>query len=687
MDTTDLTKKDSLGGTLQQTKPGGLQPNQINDIFNQQLNRDATPHEVVTHQNSPIQTLANLKDTHAKLNPNSIVDYLTSVGQDSSMANRQKLGQQYGITNVGTAEGNMALLNAIKSGKPVTPPTVPGAISTNTTNTTNTDNTINTTDTTNTVGGTVAAAATPQAPVDDPIATAKTSVDTAYATQQSAQQAVNDIDKQLAALKQSKMDEIARSGGVVNEASLTSELLRENEPLLARRKELANEYTKANQDYQKAKGDYTNAQNQAAKQANLDLAKEKQASQESQFATKTGIQQEQFDTKTAIQQKQFEDKLIQSGYKKVNDYSDGSKVGEHFVNLSGKSVKIDSTGKETLIGSGSSIGSKGSNISSSAVNTSKGNVTYTDFAKVPDAPTDENRNTAYPGTLGATYGQVFEDAVRYAQTGKYQKMGMSSKPSAKAYDTAVKTKAANIAASLGMTETELTAAYKANSTAIGKLITMKSTVAAYENKAKAQIDMILNGYKDPVSGKQVPSLNDSVTRDNWQSVNSALVAFKIQKGDTPAKLLSNALITFSNEYAKIMAGSTGSAAGSSDSARQEAASLISTALTNGQLSDTLGLLQKEMDTTIQGYDTQIKETSGSMSVGTKTEQPTVNAPIAKGQMTSNQFVDTVLTNLGMKYDDFIKSVPKGKIAIINNATGETALADNDNEITSDYTRI
>ena len=50
---------------------------------------------------------------------NSIVDYLKSIGQDSSFSNRAKLAAQYGISNYsGTAAQNLELLNKLKSGSP-----------------------------------------------------------------------------------------------------------------------------------------------------------------------------------------------------------------------------------------------------------------------------------------------------------------------------------------------------------------------------------------------------------------------------------------------------------------------------------------------------------------------------------------------------------------------------------------
>src|SRR5690625_5518529 len=48
----------------------------------------------------------------------SIVDYLKSIGQSSSLAHRKKLAQRYGIKNYkGTASQNTRLLNALRGKK------------------------------------------------------------------------------------------------------------------------------------------------------------------------------------------------------------------------------------------------------------------------------------------------------------------------------------------------------------------------------------------------------------------------------------------------------------------------------------------------------------------------------------------------------------------------------------------
>src|ERR1035437_8790032 len=205
-----------------------LQPNQIETAIQTATGRPATPFELQNHANSSVSTLANLKDTHAKLDPNSIVDYLTSIGQDPSMKNRQALGVQHGITGIGTAVGNTALLNAMKSGNVPTPPTIGGTITTTPAVTTPT----NVTDTTTPINTNVSNQDNVSQPTPDnsqPIPSPYTpqpnqstppvlpEVASSQTTYTQSQQAVVDINKQILDINntinaslQNKRDEIAR---------------------------------------------------------------------------------------------------------------------------------------------------------------------------------------------------------------------------------------------------------------------------------------------------------------------------------------------------------------------------------------------------------------------------------------------------------------------------------------------
>ena len=70
------------------------------------------------------QSESAAKPTGGKYTGNSIVDYLASIGKDSSFASRKKLADQYGIKGYsGTSAQNTALLNAMRGGsKPAAKP-------------------------------------------------------------------------------------------------------------------------------------------------------------------------------------------------------------------------------------------------------------------------------------------------------------------------------------------------------------------------------------------------------------------------------------------------------------------------------------------------------------------------------------------------------------------------------------
>ena len=66
-------------------------------------------------QNTKLLNLMRDKKITSNYNGNSIVDYLKSVGIDSSFDNRKKLAKEYGISNyTGTAEQNTKLLNMMR---------------------------------------------------------------------------------------------------------------------------------------------------------------------------------------------------------------------------------------------------------------------------------------------------------------------------------------------------------------------------------------------------------------------------------------------------------------------------------------------------------------------------------------------------------------------------------------------
>ncbi|WP_340084469.1 DUF3597 family protein [Siminovitchia sp. FSL H7-0308] len=126
-------------------KPGGYKGNSIVDYLNS-IGMDASfanraklaaQHGIPNYKGTADQNLKLLNTLRSGGTPpttpeqpqgnqktNSIVDYLKSIGVDSSFANRAKLAAQHGISNYkGTADQNLKLLNTLRSGG--TPPTTP----------------------------------------------------------------------------------------------------------------------------------------------------------------------------------------------------------------------------------------------------------------------------------------------------------------------------------------------------------------------------------------------------------------------------------------------------------------------------------------------------------------------------------------------------------------------------------
>jgi N-acetylmuramoyl-L-alanine amidase CwlA len=74
--------------------------------------------------NTPQQTTPSPSQPAGGYAGDSLVDYLKSIGVDSSYKNRESLAQQHGIANyTGTGAQNTALLNAMRGSQPVQPTT------------------------------------------------------------------------------------------------------------------------------------------------------------------------------------------------------------------------------------------------------------------------------------------------------------------------------------------------------------------------------------------------------------------------------------------------------------------------------------------------------------------------------------------------------------------------------------
>ena len=137
-------------------------------------------------------------------------------------------------------------------------------------------------------------------------------------------------------------------------------------------------------------------------------------------------------------------------------------------------------------------------------------------------------------------------------------------------------------------------ALKADAGALNLVQKLSSLTMAAESKALAQATKVLE-------------LSDKVSRSDWTLINRGIIAGKTELfSDPTTSQLQNAMLTFTNEYAKIMEGSVASVAGSSESARRDAGTLISSRMSQMTVREVIALMRWEMRQTLLGYDVASK---------------------------------------------------------------------------------
>jgi hypothetical protein len=147
------------------------------------------------------------------------------------------------------------------------------------------------------------------------------------------------------------------------------------------------------------------------------------------------------------------------------------------------------------------------------------------------------------------------------------------------------------------------AEYKANSAALGQVSKMRNQVQSYEQTVQKNMDL-LEGLVAKGAKTGAPIIN------RWIQAGRAAI-----NGDPDVTAYNTAIQTVVNEYAKVMAGGTGSSAASSDSARAEAAKLLSNAQTPDQVKAAISTMRKEMANRIESLKAQ--ETDLKTRLGNK----------------------------------------------------------------------
>lgn len=219
-----------------------------------------------------------------------------------------------------------------------------------------------------------------------------------------------------------------------------------------------------------------------------------------------------------------------------------------------------------------------------------------------------------PASAAAAGGGLDPDAIDYTAAA-YRILGTKAIPTRIEGSDRVKVmnEAAKQSKALGQSPAAVLqkqAAFKADGAALTKMTTASASAESFENKALAQADII-------------DQLSAQVPRSQYPVINKAIVAGNLKLiGDSKTQQLANAVQTFAAEYAKIIEGSTGSSAGSSDASRRAADRLINTAMNKGTMADVVQLMRREMRLTIHGYGVTIEhinERLGSPKQGKKND--------------------------------------------------------------------
>ena len=606
--------------------------NNVSDLVKKSVGREATPYEIQQFSTAPIQTLANLPNYYSTLNKDaSIVDYLKYVGQDPSMTNRKALGQQYGISNVGTAEGNVALLNALKAGAPA--PTPVGGQITPSGASTAPSGTIPQTpeqlaekkDLTGTVAGATQPVDTTPITGQPPEVSQETSnIKNQYTT---VQQQVADIDNTVRQSEQNIKDEVARSGGIVDASQIKALVYERNKPLLDQRAQLVSQqgilgkqYISAIQADKQAVADYY-------KQQNLQLAQTKQEAQVSQF--------EQSLKQKGIKYLKYTDP--DSGQTYYREASSGQIVTpSNISSVPSTTAPVDTTGY-TL-----------------GVPTDTTNVWNVNDASRPDPLV---ANIPDPKT-GRTPNDIWQSAITLAldKSATPQKFlgGLSGNSGpGKALKNAITNKSSALMAASGVLQPVLQQEFIANSKAINTQVGYLNSISRALNGAERGATLTQKLFSD----KQINT--DSSTWKN-KTLNDLTKAFG-DSGDIRA--YQAAMVEIGNEYAQVFArGGMRSVQGN-----ELAQEVINGNVKLADIQKTLDTLQQigqtVVDTTIENVKS-IAGGGGTESVASFLSY-VYGGSSPKAPASSTTDIKSQITAKGYNYDDIKKQYP--------NATDEEIL--------------
>jgi hypothetical protein len=147
------------------------------------------------------------------------------------------------------------------------------------------------------------------------------------------------------------------------------------------------------------------------------------------------------------------------------------------------------------------------------------------------------------------------------------------------------------------TETAGTAPVKADAQSLANITKISDASEAFENTAMANFNTAMKFYDDPEKRKSLKQMGPWLNK--WVDEGEAML------GDPTIPAYVASILTGANEYAKVMAGSTGSQGSTVDS-RKEARDLFSPYLNEGQIKPVVEIARRDMENKKSSYKAEIE---------------------------------------------------------------------------------
>lgn len=577
--------------------------NQIHSAVQDAIGRDATPYEVSEFSKVPSQSLASLKDYYSKLNTSqSIVDYLKYTGKDPK--NLPDIAKQYGVSNFGTTEGNVALLNMLKSKKPPASVTVPGLVNPQATPPAAAQTPqqiaskqgMNPSEVTLPSGavlnpdGSVKTPATSESgatPSDQPPRIA--GIDTALSAYQTVQQQIADIDTTLRESEQQIRDEVSKSGGIVDSSQLKALVSERNAPLILQRNTLATQQANLGKTYTQMLS--------AQKESDANFFKSK-AEADKQTALEQS--QQKIDAAAAqneIKNTQADEKIAQAGFKltKVNvTDAAGNVLGQQLLWSKNPAAVVSDNKAATVKTSAGSGGITKAGVTNVGNTADHPKLTLADGASPEQVLQSLISGKSIPvkGSTTPLSQQTLYNLAIADMLGSTSSAGGRTPSGA---ILAVKDKETEIMNAYGLTPFDIASAkqeFQGMSAANTALLATAAFTKTYAATASDNLQLGLDqSAKVPRGGAKIKNQYDQWLAGNFTPAGD-LAEFETY------------IYTAAREYAKVTSGGAKSSAGLTDSASAEASKLINAAQSPEVFKKVVTAMQNDMNNVINNFDKQ-----------------------------------------------------------------------------------